>query len=113
MSPFLRLDRWCLTLPQGDRTRADMRDGEKGLLVIKVAKRRIQARTEAGGAAPEELLFVTRERQTDGTFKHDYYLSNATPEEPPKDSLVCPGRRTGSWGASRTPRGRRPWPITR
>jgi SRSO17 transposase len=25
-------------------------------------------------------LFITRERQADGTFKHDYYLSNAQPE---------------------------------
>ena len=23
------------------------------------------------------MLFITRERQADGTFKHDYYLSNA------------------------------------
>ena len=58
----------------------DVRDGEKGPLVIEVVKRRVQRRTETGGTAPEELLFVTRERQADGTFKHDYYLSNAAPE---------------------------------
>src|SRR5262249_32711181 len=28
----------------------------------------------------EELLFIARERQHDGTFKHDYYLSDADPE---------------------------------
>lgn len=85
MSPFLRLDRWCAALPEDVWTRIDVRDGEKGPLVIEVVKCRVQARTETGGTAPEELLFVTRERQTDGTFKHDYYLSNAAPEEPLKE----------------------------
>ena len=80
MSPFLRLDRWCAALPEDAWTRIDVRDGEKGPLVIEVVKRRVQARTETGGTAAEELLFVTRERQADGTFKHDYYLSNAAPE---------------------------------
>lgn len=77
MSPFLRLDRWRAALPEAAWTRIDVRDGEKGPLVIEVVKRRVQARTETGGTAPEELLFVTRERQADGTFKHDHYLSNA------------------------------------
>ncbi|MFO0890882.1 MAG: hypothetical protein U0790_17285 [Isosphaeraceae bacterium] len=60
---FLRLDRWCAALPEDAWTRIDVRDGEKGPLVIEVVKRRVQARTETGGTAPEELLFVTRERQ--------------------------------------------------
>jgi SRSO17 transposase len=79
LSPFLRLDRWRAALPQGAWTRIDVRDGEKGPLVLEVVKRRVQARTETGGTGPEELLVVTRERQDDGTFKHDYYLSNADP----------------------------------
>jgi SRSO17 transposase len=82
MSPFSRLDRWRGALPEDAWTRIDVRDGEKGPLVIEVVKRRVQARTETGGTAPEELLFVTRERQADGTFKHDYYLSNAEAEVP-------------------------------
>jgi len=82
MSPFSRLDRWRAALPEAAWTRIDVRDGEKGPLVIEVVKRRVQARTETGGTGPEELLFVTRERQADGTFKHDYYLSNADPEVP-------------------------------
>jgi SRSO17 transposase len=77
MSPFLRLDRWRAALPEVAWTRIDVRDGEKGPLVIEVVKRRVQARTETGGTGPEELLFVTREHLSDGTFKHDYYLSNA------------------------------------
>ncbi len=82
MSPFLRLDRWRAALPESAWTRIDARDGEKGPLVVEVVKRRVQARTETGGTGPEELTFVTRERQTDGTFKHDYYLSDADPGTP-------------------------------
>ena len=80
-SPFLRLDRWQASLPEDAWTRIDVRDGEKGRLVVEVVKRRVQARTETGGTGPEELLFVTREAQSNGRFKHDYYLSNADPNE--------------------------------
>ncbi len=82
LSPFTRLDRWLAALPEGAWTRIDVRDGEKGPLVVEVVKCRVQARTETGGTGPEELLFVTRERQANGTFKHDYYLSNADPQVP-------------------------------
>jgi SRSO17 transposase len=82
MSPFLRLDRWRAALPEDAWARIDVRDGEKGPLVIEAVKRRVQARTDTGGTGPEELLFVTRERQADGTFKHDYCLSDADPEVP-------------------------------
>ena len=81
-SPFLRLDRWRAAVPEGAWTRIDVRDGEKGPLVVELVKRRVQARTETGGTGPEELLVVTRESQADGGFKHDYSLSNADPEEP-------------------------------
>ncbi len=80
-SPFLRLDRWRAALPEDAWTRIDVRDGEKGPLVVDVVRRRVQARTETGGTGPEELLLVTRESQSDGKFKHDYYLSNADPDE--------------------------------
>ncbi len=78
--PFTRLDRWCGALPEGSWTRIDVRDGEKGPLVIEAVKRRIQARTETGGTGPEELLFLTRERQADSSYKLDYYFSNAEPD---------------------------------
>ncbi len=85
MSPFLRPDRWCAALPEDAWTRVDVRDGEKGPLAVEVAKRRVRPRTETGGTGPEELLFVTRERQADGTIKHDYYFSNADAEAPLKE----------------------------
>jgi SRSO17 transposase len=84
-SPFLRLDRWMAALPEEAWTSIDVRDGEKGPLIVEVAKRRVQARTETGGTGPEELLLVTRESQSGGTFKHDYYLSDADPEESLKE----------------------------
>jgi SRSO17 transposase len=83
--PFARWDRWCRTLPEVAWTRIDVRDGEKGPVVIEAVKRRIQARTETGGTGPEELLFVTRGRQADETYKHDYYFSNADPGTPLKE----------------------------
>jgi SRSO17 transposase len=84
-NPFVRVDHWCGALPESAWTTIEVRDGEKGPLTVEVVKRRIQARTPTGGTGPEELLFLMRERQSDGTFKHDYYLSNADPEVPLKE----------------------------
>ena len=44
--------------------------------MIQAVKIRVQARTETGGTGPDELLFVTRERQADNTYKLDYYGSS-------------------------------------
>lgn len=86
--PFLRVDHWCAALPESAWTRLDVRDGEKGPLVIEAVKRRVQTRKGKGTAGCEELLFITRERQADGSFKHDYYLSNCEFETPLKE-LGC------------------------
>jgi SRSO17 transposase len=83
--PFQRVDRWCSKLPDDAWTRIEVRDGEKGPLVIEAVKCRVQARTEKRGTGPEELLFVTRERQADKSFKLDYYLSNADSRVPLKE----------------------------
>lgn len=79
-SPFVRVDRWCATLPASAWTRLDVRDGEKGPLVVAAVKRRVQSRGPGTGAGLEEVLFITREQQADGIVKHDYYLSNGEPE---------------------------------
>lgn len=78
-SPFVRVDRWCAALPAARWTKIDARDGEKGPLVVEAVTCRVQARTETGGSGPDEILLITRERQADAGFKHDYYLSNAGP----------------------------------
>jgi SRSO17 transposase len=83
--PFLRSDGWAAAVPEGEWARIEVRDGEKGPLVIEAVKRRVQARTETGGTGPEETLLVTRERQADGKYKHDYYLSNCAADVPPEE----------------------------
>jgi hypothetical protein len=69
-------------LPEAAWTTIDVRDGEKGPLVIEAVKRRVQARTDTGGTGPEAVLLVTRERQADQTYKSDYCLSNASADVP-------------------------------
>jgi hypothetical protein len=87
-SPFVRVDRWCAALPESAWTKLDVRDGEKGPLVIDAVKWRVQSRGSGRGASLEEVLFITREQQADGTIKHDRYLSNGEPET----SLIELGR---------------------
>ena len=71
--PFVPVRRWCAALPASAWTRLDVRDGEKGPLVVEAARCRVTARL-GQHVGPEEWLVVTRERQSDGSFKHDYYL---------------------------------------
>jgi SRSO17 transposase len=78
-NPFLRMDRWRESLPESAWTTIEVRDGEKGPLIVEAVKRRVRARTSTNGSGPEELMLITRERQNDGKLKHDYYLSNADP----------------------------------
>ena len=45
--------------------------------MVQAVKTRVQARTERRRVGPEEVLVVVRQRQEDGTWQHDYYLSSA------------------------------------
>src|SRR4051794_35350237 len=75
--PFVRADRWCAALPEGRWQTVAVRDAEKGPLVVQMTRGVVQARS---GGRPEdvpELLVVFRERQSDGTYKHDYLLANS------------------------------------
>jgi SRSO17 transposase len=80
--PFTRVDRWTAALPASVWQTIEVRPGDKGPLVVQMVKRRVLAKTERRRVGPEEILVVTREQQTDGTIKHDYYLSNAAIETP-------------------------------
>ena len=60
----------------------EVRDGEKGPIVVECVKRRVTARTDKRRVGPEELLFVTRVKEDDGSWRHDYHLSNAPPDTP-------------------------------
>ena len=79
---FTRVDVWCKALPEQAWTRIDVRDGEKGPLVVEAVKRRVRARNETGGEGLDEILFITRELQSDKTYKLDYALSNADADVP-------------------------------
>jgi len=85
-APFQRVDRWREALPAAAWTRIDVRDGEKGPLVLEIAATRVLARTERGrDAGAEELLVVTRSPDENGKIKYDYYLSNAPAGTPRKE----------------------------
>lgn len=86
--PFQRVDRWRETLGEKAWKKIDVRDGEKGPLVTEITKRVVIARTERGkDGGGEELLIVTRTKESNGTIKYDYYLSNA-PAETPLEELA-------------------------
>jgi SRSO17 transposase len=79
--PFMRVDRWAAALPASAWQTVEVRPGEKGPLTTQIVKRRVQAK-DGRKTGPEEILVVTREQQADGSFKHDYYLSNAAADTP-------------------------------
>jgi SRSO17 transposase len=80
--PFTRVDRWAAALPQEVWETTEVRDGERGPLVVQSVKARVTAKTDRRREGPGETLVVIREPQSDGTYKHDYYLSNAPYETP-------------------------------
>ena len=75
--PFVRAADWCAALTEDAWQMVDVRDGEKGPLEAQVAWGVVQARTEGRPSDVAEVLVVFRERQGDGSWKHDYLLSNA------------------------------------
>ncbi len=75
--PFTRVDRWCAGVPEEAWQTIEVRDGEKGPIVTQAAHTLVQARTEGKPSDVVEFLVVFRERQEDGTWKHDYLLSCA------------------------------------
>jgi len=80
-SPWQRVDKWSSALVKEAWTTIDVRDGDKGPLVVEATKALVRAKT-APGKGYDETLIVIRERQSDGSMKHDYYLSNAPPDTP-------------------------------
>jgi len=77
--PFQRADNWMKAAENW--TRIEVRPGEKGPLVVEVVKARVQTKLGSRNG-PEETLVVFRELQGNGTFKHDYCLSNAPFDTP-------------------------------
>ena len=75
--PFTPVRRWCAALPAAAWQTVEVRDSEKGPVLVQVAWTLVQARTGGRVSDVAELLVVFRERQGDGSYKHDYLLSNA------------------------------------
>lgn len=80
-TPWMAVRDWLEKVPDAEWTRLEVRDGEKGPLVVEALKRRVQAREEQRHVGPEELLLVTRVKERAG-WKIDFYLSNAVAETP-------------------------------
>jgi SRSO17 transposase len=76
-TPLQRADRWCAALPETAWQTIEVRAGEKGPLVVQAVWTLVQSRTEGHLSDVTETLVVFREQQGDGTWKHDYLLSNA------------------------------------
>ncbi len=79
---FEQAQAWAAALPESAWTRVAVRDGHRGPLVVDIVKRRVEAKTDTKTIGPEELLVVIRRQEDDGTWIHDYGLSNASPDTP-------------------------------
>ena len=75
--PLVRVDRWCAAVPEQAWQTIEVRAGEKGPLVVQAVQTLVQTRAEGKLSDVWEILVVFREQQSDGTWKHDYLLSNA------------------------------------
>jgi SRSO17 transposase len=80
--PFVRADKWCAALPEEVWKTVEVRDGEKGPLVTQGVWTLVQAKSEGKVSDVVESLVVFREKQSDGTWKHDYLLSAAILSNP-------------------------------
>ena len=77
LAPFVRVERWCGAVPESAWQTIEVRAGEKGPLVVQAVQTLVQARSEGKVSDVWEILVVFREQQSDGSWKHDYLLSNA------------------------------------
>jgi SRSO17 transposase len=75
--PFTRVEEWCKAVAEEKWQTIAVRESEKGPVVVQAVRTLVQARTEGRVSDVAEVLVVFRERQGDGSWKHDYLLSNA------------------------------------
>src|SRR5437867_1334045 len=66
---FERVDEWTKALPESARVKIVVRDAEKGPLEVEAVKCRVRAMTDKSEAPEDEVLFVTREPQSNETYK--------------------------------------------
>jgi hypothetical protein len=76
-APFQSIAKVCEQLPTAAWCRVDVRDGEKGPLVVEVAiVPRVQAKINRRSMPYAEALVIIRYHDDQGTRHVDYYLSN-------------------------------------
>jgi SRSO17 transposase len=78
-SSFVRVDVWCSALPTEAWTTIEVRDAEKGPLIVDVVSTPVLAITERTHADAAEVLVITR-RKEGSALIYDYWLSNADPQ---------------------------------
>ena len=78
--PFVRADLLAAALPEDAWEDLEVRDGERGPVTVRVARRVVQAKEDGGPSEAAEMLVVFREVQRDGSVKHDYTLTQALGE---------------------------------
>jgi SRSO17 transposase len=77
LTPFVGVDDWARALAADAWQTIEVREGEKGPLLVQGARTLVQARNEGRVADVVEWLVVFREQQADGSWKHDYLLADA------------------------------------
>lgn len=81
--PSLRVDRWVAGRAADDWTMIEVRDGEKGPLIVEALKRHVETGKRGRPTVAEEVFVVIRYRDRDrAVVKTDYYLSNAESQTP-------------------------------
>ena len=77
LAPFVGVEDWAAARAADTWQTVEVRDGEKGPLVVQGTRTLVQARSEGRVADVVEWLVVFREQQADGSWKHDYLLGDA------------------------------------
>jgi hypothetical protein len=83
--PFQRVDRWRDELSADAWTRINVRDGDKGPLVVEVASGRVRTKVNRRIMKYDEVLVIVRSLGDEGATKYDFYLSNAPLKTPVKE----------------------------
>jgi SRSO17 transposase len=91
--PFCRVDQWTAKQPSSRWQRIEVKDGEKGPIMVSAMTTRVRTKIE-GRLGPEERLVVIRRVEGDGSEPElSYHLSNAEADVPLEKLVRVRGRR--------------------
>lgn len=91
--PFRRADQWAAGQPASRWRKIEVKDGEKGPIIVSAMTVRVRTRIE-GRLGPEERLLVIRRTHGDGSEPEiSYHLSNAAVEVSLEELVKARGRR--------------------